>query len=686
MKISVVLEALTGKFDTDINRSTKDAERRMKAFKKNVADTARQAAIAFTAFSGAVAVGLNKALKDADDFAKTSQQIGVSVEALSGLSFAAGQAGTDVESLTKGMGRLSRVTKDAATGLKTAVRPFEQLGIEFQNADGTLRATEDLLLDVADKFSTMADGTTKAALAQELFGRAGLKLIPLLNEGRGGIEELTAQAERLGLVMDTQTARAAEVFNDNLSALGGAITGVFRNLTAQLAPSLVAISSNLLNSAENTSAFEVAAERLASVIRGLAATGAVLSAAFSVVGSVIGGVAAAVVQAAQGQFRMAGNILGEIRADIEKNVEELTDTFEALFNPPEINIPDAASPINSIVVQSEQAANAAKKAAEAQKKALEDARSTLQGMIADNRQAIDTFGDSEDVVIAYRLATGDLADKVRLLGEEGEEYARILQEQTLQQLRMTEAQEAAEEQAKKVADALKTQQDEAARIFDSTRTPLENFQKEIENLNALLEKGLINRDTYERAVKQSQDVFDEISKRGKDAFFDIEEAAKQATRNIHDSLADFLYDPFQDGLDGMLSGFIDMLRRMAAEAAAAQILEGLGGFSGVGGFFTSLFGGARAQGGPVSAGRSYLVGERGPEMFVPSTSGQIVPNGGGGDVTVNLYESSSKAGNVNRRTDRAGQDIIDIFVSDIRGGGQAAAAIESTFGTRRVGR
>jgi len=60
----------------------------------------------------------------------------------------------------------------------------------------------------------------------------------------------------------------------------------------------------------------------------------------------------------------------------------------------------------------------------------------------------------------------------------------------------------------------------------------------------------------------------------------------------------------------------------------------------VGGAIDNIFGGGRANGGPVSRGTSYVVGERGPELFVPNTSGKIIPNGGSGrgstiNVTVN---------------------------------------------------
>jgi hypothetical protein len=116
--------------------------------------------------------------------------------------------------------------------------------------------------------------------------------------------------------------------------------------------------------------------------------------------------------------------------------------------------------------------------------------------------------------------------------------------------------------------------------------------------------------------------------------------ADQAARNLQSSFADFLFDPFKEGLDGMLAGFIDTIRRMVAEAAAAEILRGVftwaAGATGgaASSFFTSLAG-ARASGGPVMGGSAYLVGERGPEVFVPSSSGTVMANGAGGGISLN---------------------------------------------------
>lgn len=114
--------------------------------------------------------------------------------------------------------------------------------------------------------------------------------------------------------------------------------------------------------------------------------------------------------------------------------------------------------------------------------------------------------------------------------------------------------------------------------------------------------------------------------------------ADQAARNMQDAFADFLFDPFDKGLKGMLKGFIDVMRRMIAEQAAAKIFGSFGkDGGGILGAIGSLFGGGKATGGPVRGGTPYLVGERGPELFTPSSSGHITPNHAlGGGVVQNI--------------------------------------------------
>lgn len=184
-------------------------------------------------------------------------------------------------------------------------------------------------------------------------------------------------------------------------------------------------------------------------------------------------------------------------------------------------------------------------------------------------------------------------------------------------------------------------------------------------IETLLHEGKISADdararTSELVAAQ----FEEIKITARHIFPEQEETrlsafADQAARNLQDSFAQFLFDPFKDGLKGMLAGFADTIRQMAAQLLASEILKAFFSWgAGLGGGFGAFFGRmansvGRAGGGPVFAGSSYLVGERGPELFVPSSSGSIVRGGqGGGGMVVNV----APAYNIDARG--ATQDVI----------------------------
>ncbi|WP_062792010.1 hypothetical protein [Sphingobium chlorophenolicum] len=92
------------------------------------------------------------------------------------------------------------------------------------------------------------------------------------------------------------------------------------------------------------------------------------------------------------------------------------------------------------------------------------------------------------------------------------------------------------------------------------------------------------------------------------------------------------------GFEELKAVALRVLDDIAASALRAGMskIGGDGGLIGLAGAVLGLPG--RATGGPVAPGRAYVVGERGPEVFVPTASGQVVPNGGGGarDVRVSI--------------------------------------------------
>lgn len=178
------------------------------------------------------------ALDTADNLSKLSQRVGVSVESLSTLRYGAQLSGVSIEELGQGLKKLSVNMLDTQAGTGEARDAFAALGIEVTDARGRLRSSEDVMLDLAERFAGMKDRADKTAYAVKLFGRAGAELIPFLNQGRDGISALTREAERLGLKLDAATAQAAERFNDNMAALGFAAKGAAQAMVNPLLPVL----------------------------------------------------------------------------------------------------------------------------------------------------------------------------------------------------------------------------------------------------------------------------------------------------------------------------------------------------------------------------------------------------------------------------------------------------------------
>lgn len=106
----------------------------------------------------------------------------------------------------------------------------------------------------------------------------------------------------------------------------------------------------------------------------------------------------------------------------------------------------------------------------------------------------------------------------------------------------------------------------------------------------------------------------------------------------------------------------------------------------------SSFAGMFDEGGNIPSGQWGIAGEFGPEIVQGPArvtgridTARMLNQSGGGDVIVNIYEDQSRAGQVNQRRGEDGENMIDVFVADIRGGGRASRALEATYGMRRVG-
>lgn len=205
---------------------------------------------------------------------------------------------------------------------------------------------------------------------------------------------------------------------------------------------------------------------------------------------------------------------------------------------------------------------------------------------------------------------------------------------------------------------------EAKRIFDETRTAAEEYAAELADLNELYKLGYLDVDTYGRAMAMLADQF--------------QGDGLKAWKETLDGIADSLAAAIVNGED-LGKVFANVVRKMAQDLLSSGLKSLLDELfmpkaGGGGGFLATILGAIfpkRADGGPVSPGQPYLVGERGPELYVPGASGMIVPNhrlggAGGGSLRIEIVEAegfaarvSTIAEGVSVRTTRAGMAVMD---------------------------
>jgi hypothetical protein len=185
-------------------------------------------AIGIAVAGAATAVGaMIQSTADAgDELDATSQALGVTTDTLQELRYAAKLSNVGAEELGVGLQQLSRTAREAAENGGDAAVGFQKAGVQIRDSSGHIRPVEDLLGDLADHFKAIPDGTEKTALAMQLMGRSGARMIPVLNGGSEGLAQLSQEAHDLGIVLDQETIAAGADFKDTMDRVDAALTGL----------------------------------------------------------------------------------------------------------------------------------------------------------------------------------------------------------------------------------------------------------------------------------------------------------------------------------------------------------------------------------------------------------------------------------------------------------------------------
>lgn len=219
--------------DKDIKSKLDKLSKRMKGFGVTAGKVGAALAAGSAAILGPITAATMQFVKAGDALDKMSIRTGVSVEALSSLGYAAGQSGTSVEALEKGFIGLSNTLADANAGSAAATDALAKLGLTAKQLEGL--SPDEQMKILADALNGVADSSLRGAIAQDIFGKSGRELLPLLTAGSEGMSEMQKRAEELGIVMSSESAEAAAKLGDTFDNVRTAMAGMASKIGEALA-------------------------------------------------------------------------------------------------------------------------------------------------------------------------------------------------------------------------------------------------------------------------------------------------------------------------------------------------------------------------------------------------------------------------------------------------------------------
>jgi len=231
--LKVALSANTDKF----RKGMKQAQSRLQKFAAGVKGMASRMAKFGAVLGGVAAAGLlvwiKRTASAIDATAKLSDRIGIATEDLQGLRHAAQLTGSDSGTLDKSLQFLAKALGEAQTGIGEAKQALESMGFSFRDFIGL--SPYEQVQKLADAFGELDSQEAKAYAATKLFGRSGMSLVNLLDQGSAGIRTMREEAVKLGIAYGRGAGSSVEKMNDALTRVKQALQGVVNTLTIALA-------------------------------------------------------------------------------------------------------------------------------------------------------------------------------------------------------------------------------------------------------------------------------------------------------------------------------------------------------------------------------------------------------------------------------------------------------------------
>lgn len=729
--LEIQLLANVAKLQSDMDKSKAVVSDTMKQIESAV-NMAKQAFVAFTGVAGidalkGIVLGSVESIAKLHDL---SIQAGITVEALSSLAAVGRATGTGADTITSASNKLSKALASANEDSKGAATALKALGLSFDEFQHM--SPDERMQKVAEAMSQFQDGGQKSAAAMMLFGKTGAEILPFLKD--------LAEAGELHAKVTTKQAEAAHEFEVAMGRLKANGDAWKKSMALELLPTLndmVELLLTIKTSSSDTGT--VIGGFLTNVMQTLNYMIANTVYLFKTMGTEMGGWAAQLVAIAHLDFKGAFNIGQMVEEDAQKAYKEIEKLSTKLLgftnskagagrggtndtDPRSLGaIPDFHAQLTGLNgnpngAPKDPQVNEGLQLLNSLKTKYEELTGTVSEYAKVERQ-VDAF--KEPVSAARKKEILDLAALI-----EKEVQAAAAKKQLIAY--DVEQANKAEDQRKIQADFVTAGNDARAAIIAQTAALGLNAD-ELTRHNAMLQiDTLISKAMVGATVETRQELekLAAVMKGGMTEALDALKAKQDAldgswqvgAKNALDAyqknvsnVAAFTQNAFTNAFKGMEDALVNfvttgkldfnsLVNSMIADLVRYQIqqsiMKPMTTAMGSGGGLLKLLGFANGGQPPVNV--PSIVGESGPEIFVPNTPGTIVPNhalGGGSNVTVNVIEDSSKAGQQQTRQSSDGSSVVDVFVAQVkaaiasditRGSGAIPSAMQTTYGMNRV--
>lgn len=698
------LAADVSRLRTDMGKAQAEIRSSLDSIAKSSAVTATLAGAEFAKnFAMSFAGKIKDAIDQADALGKLAQRIGTTTEAMSGLQYAGSFAGVSLDDLTNGMKGLNKAVLDARDPLSDTAAAFRSFGLDAAQLRGMdPGAAFDTIATAVSKY---ADSAQKAAAVQQIFGKNSQVLIPLLNEGAEGIAAARKEAEDLGLIVSTQTAKAMGDLNDDLARLQNVSKGAAAQIATELTPHLQELVSILQEAQKEGTTWNT-------VLRGIETT------AKGVVTTLIG-LAGTVVSL--GQFVMT------VARTLDAPIGQIAETWKTGMVGAQKTMADTMSTMERtmhIRSEAEKQQNAAGAAAAAEITAAQGA-SKAQNSYTDSldknakahqraKKEVDEYAQMLKQLQEGLRAAQANGDQMQMLLTDPkfatftETQKKVLTDYLAETLKVTAAHEAEKKSqddlAKAADDADKSMISarESARSFAESELdaidPTREYIRTLEQLDEAQKLIPISADEMAtmqaRAAKKMKDAQDNLDGT-KDRYKDLIQAIEGFGKKSSDAMVDFMFSTrdVSESFSEMVTAILkDIARLLIYRNVMEPLVKGISGGGATG--WLSAFSGmlstapGRMAGGPVSPGQVYeineLPGRR--EYFIPNTPGKVVTDAGMRDggpnvaITVHVHKNDAETGDTtadSRKAAELGKRISavvrQVIATEKRSGGLLAS-------------